>query len=135
MITPPKILVIKSKTSELEKVECFLKETFEYYQLPGQSFNKVFLCISEAVVNSIEHGNKYNENKSVSIEITCKKNEFNVIIKDEGEGFDIYKIPNPTLEDNIRKESGRGLFIIKSYCDKMEVNKNESFIHFKMDSL
>lgn len=133
MIKPPKIFVIKSNTSELKNVETFLKEVFNYYRLPKQSFNRVLLCVSEAVINAIEHGNKNDENKTVSIEIVCENEKFNVIIKDEGEGFDISKLPSPISKSNIKKESGRGIHIIKSYCEKMEVNKNKSLIRFKIN--
>ena len=131
MIKPPKILVIKSKTSELKKVEVFLNETFKCYKLSKQGFNRVLLCVSEAVINSIEHGNKNNENKNVSIEAFCSEEDFSVIVRDEGEGYDISNIDNPTLKQNLKKESGRGIHIIKSYCDNMKVNKNEILIHFK----
>ena len=132
VIKPPKILKIKSDTSELKKVEVFLKETFIYYQLAENEFNRVFLCVSEAVMNSIEHGNKFDYNKTVSLEVVGENNELNVIVRDEGEGYDITKLANPTLKHNIKKESGRGIHIIKSYSDKIEVNKNESLIRFKI---
>ena len=132
VIKPPKILKIKSDTSELKKVEVFLKETFIYYQLAENEFNRVLLCVSEAVINSIEHGNKFDNNKTVSLEVVGDNNELNVIVRDEGEGYDITKLANPTLKHNIKKESGRGIHIIKSYSDKIEVNKNESLIRFKI---
>ena len=132
VIKPPKILKIKSDTSELKKVEVFLKETFTYYQLAENEFNRVLLCVSEAVINSIEHGNKFDNNKTVSLEVVGDNNELNVIVRDEGEGYDITKLANPTLKHNIKKESGRGIHIIKSYSDKIEVNKNESLIRFKI---
>ena len=133
VIKPPKILKIKSNTSELKKVEVFLKETLIYYKLTENEFNRVLLCVSEAVINSIEHGNKFDNNKKVSLELAGDNNELNVIVRDEGEGYDITKLTNPTLKHNIKKESGRGIHIIKSYCDKIEVNKNESLIRFKMN--
>ena len=133
MIKPPKIIVIKSKTSELKKVEIFLKEAFEFYQIPKKNFNSVFLCISEAVVNSIEHGNNYDEEKNVSVEVACDKKEFIVTVSDEGKGFDMSALPDPTQKSNIKKESGRGIHIIKSYCETMEVVKNRSLIRFKMN--
>ena len=131
MIKPPNIIVIKSKTSELKKVEVFLDETFKYYELSKEGFSKVLLCVSEAVVNSIEHGNKFDESKNVSIEAICSDEDLSVIVKDEGEGYDISKIDNPILKQNLKKESGRGIHIIKSYCDNMKVSKNEILIHFK----
>lgn len=133
MIKPPKILEIKSDTSELIKVEDFLKETFKYYHLPGSNFNRIYLCVSEAVINSIEHGNKNDRNKTVTIEMHFRKEELKVIVKDEGEGFDVTRLTDPTIKSNIRKETGRGIHIIRTYCDNIEFKRNKSLIRFKMN--
>lgn len=130
-----KILVIKSETSELRNVEDFLHTTFEECKISKENFNRIYLCISEAVINSIEHGNKGDKNKNVSIELYCKKNKINVFIKDEGEGFDISKIQDPTCKENIRKESGRGIHIIKSLSDKLEYNNHEKSIQFRFECI
>ncbi len=68
---PSKILVIKSNISELKHVEEFLYEVFREYNLPARYYNKTYLCISEAVVNSIKHGNQNDSKKNVSISVEC----------------------------------------------------------------
>lgn len=134
MITrPPKLLVIKSDISELEKVENFINEIFKEYDLAQKYFNKIYVCVSEAVVNSIKHGNKNDENKTVSIGIDCDLKEINVLIEDEGDGFDIKKVKDPTLMENIKNESGRGIFIIKNLSDKLEYNEKGNRIQFKIE--
>ena len=134
MITrPPKLLVIKSDISELEKVENFINEIFKEYDLAQKYFNKIYVCVSEAVVNSIKHGNKNDENKTVSIGIDCDLKEINVLIEDEGEGFDIKNVKDPTLRENIKNESGRGIFIIKNLSDKLEYNEKGNRIQFKIE--
>lgn len=132
MINAQKILVIKSEISQLKRVESFLYEVFLEFKLSQKNFNKVFLCISEAVVNSIEHGNKNDKNKTVSIGVDCNKNQIEVYIKDEGLGFNIDVLEDPTQKSNLKKESGRGIHIIKSLSDKIEYNSKENFIRFKI---
>ena len=39
--------------------------------------------------------------------------------KDEGEGFDYSYIPDPTLPDNIEKDAGRGLYLMKTLSDDL----------------
>ena len=126
------IIVIRSKKSELKKVDLFLQQIFTEYKLPENCFNKVFLCISEAVINSIEHGNKGNNQKKVSIGIDCVLKEIDVAIKDEGDGFNIHELKNPTDENNILKESGRGIHIIKSISENCQFNKVGNCIQFKI---
>lgn len=130
---PPKKLVIKSDVSELRKVEEFLINIFIEYNLENKYFNKIYLCISEAVINAIKHGNKNDLNKQVSIIAECNNEEINIQIEDEGEGFDIRNVNNPTLKENINKESGRGIFIIKNLSDKIEYNEKGNQVQLKMD--
>ncbi len=133
MTKPPKILVIKSDVAELKKVENFLYDIFKECKISADNFNKVFLCISEAVINSIQHGNKNDRDKKVSIGIDCQAKEMDVFIKDEGEGFDIKNVADPTIKENRKLESGRGIHIIKSLTEKIEFNNEENFIQFKID--
>jgi serine/threonine-protein kinase RsbW len=128
---PPKILVIKSDTSELNNVEVFVKELFTENNIPEKYFNKVFLCVSEAVVNSIQHGNKNDCNKEVSIFADCESATISVEIKDEGDGFYLEEVADPTSQENIKKETGRGLHIIKSLSEQIEYNRNS--IQFKIE--
>ena len=130
---PPKKIVILSDKSELATVEKFVAELFEEYNIAFKYFNKVFLCVSEAVVNSIEHGNKNDKNKKISIFTDYALECVYIKIRDEGKGFNIDDIVNPTIEGNIKKESGRGIHIIKSLSQKIEYNREENSIQFKIE--
>ena len=129
----PKILKINSDISELSRVEVFVKELFREHSIPKRYFNKVLLCVSEGVINSIEHGNQNDDKKKVSIFANCGGEGIVVEIKDEGRGFDMHSIHDPTNEKNIKKESGRGIHIIKSLSEKFEYNKEEKSIQFKIN--
>ncbi len=133
IIRIPKILVITSDVAELKKVEDFLISIFNEYKLDKKYFNRIFLCISEAVMNSIKHGNKNDLKKQVSIIIDCSSEEMNIQIDDEGDGFDIEKVENPTLKENIKKESGRGIFIIKNLSDKIEYNEKGNQVQLNIE--
>lgn len=129
----PEILAIKSDKKELVKVENFLHQVFEKEELPKECFNKVYLCISEAVINSIEHGNKYDSEKQVDIQINCMKGNISIVVNDEGDGFDYKLIEDPTLKNNIRKETGRGIHIMKSLCSKVEFRNQGKCVEIKID--
>lgn len=130
---PPKVLLIKSEISELIKVEIFLISILKEFNLSEKYFNKIYLCISEAVLNSIKHGNKNDQNKEVVIRVGCYNSEINVQVEDEGEGFDVSKIEDPTKKPNIKNESGRGIFIIKNLSNKLEYNEKGNCIQFKIE--
>lgn len=129
----PKILNIKSKKSELNRVEEFLRDIFIEYNIPSDKFNKVYLCVTEAVLNAIEHGNKNNCDKTVSIGVHCLIKKLDVTVEDEGEGFDFELVDDPTKKENIMKESGRGIHIIRCLSDKIEFNKKGNGVQFKIE--
>lgn len=80
----------------------------------------IWLAAQEALNNAIEHGNKMDTTKKIHLWITVSSGEFRITIKDEGEGFDLTKVPDPTKPENLLKTSGRGLFYMKSFMDRVE---------------
>lgn len=127
------ILAIKSDKKELEKVEKFLQEIFEKENLPIQCFNKVYLCISEAVINSIEHGNKNDRTKEVDIQINCSRGNLCIEVHDQGDGFDYELVEDPTTKENIKRETGRGIHIMKSLCNQVEFKNRGKSVSIQID--
>ncbi len=87
--------------------------------LTGDQMYQVKLAVHEAVVNAIEHGNNRNREKRVTIEYRASGNDFTIRVSDEGPGFSPSGIPDPTDPDNVWREGGRGLFLIRSMMDEV----------------
>lgn len=117
------ILTIDSCISELPKVEYVLNAFFKEFKIPECYYNKTLLCLNEAVLNSIEHGNCNDASKKVSITLTLHNNKLSFTVQDEGKGFNFESIENPTKTTNLLKESGRGIHIIKSVADNIVYNQ------------
>jgi serine/threonine-protein kinase RsbW len=78
----------------------------------------VEIALREALANAVLHGNKQDIHKKVHV--SCRiypGKELSVVIKDEGNGFDAAKIPDPTAVDNINSENGRGILLTKMFMD------------------
>ena len=115
------VLSISSEVGNIIKVENFIESFSETFSLPPDLFGKISLSIIEAVNNAILSGNKLDASKQVCLEAGDK---FHVSIEDEGQGFDYNHIPDPTLPDNILKDAGRGLYIMKTLSDELIFEKN-----------
>lgn len=129
---PHKILNIKSDISQIYLVERFINELFTEFKLPKKYFNKTLLCVSEAVVNSINHGNKNNKEKRVLISVKCAINSLKIKVHDEGNGFNMDIIEDPTKKENLKKESGRGIHIIKALSDEVRYNNEQKCLELKI---
>jgi serine/threonine-protein kinase RsbW len=127
-----KQIKISSSTLQLDQVESFIQKMFTELNIKKELFYKVLICVNEAVVNSIQHGNKFDENKKVIIQsFSCKQYLYFRII-DEGEGFNFNELCDPTTIDNIYNETGRGIFIIKNITDEIAFREKGNIIEFKI---
>lgn len=124
--------VFESDINSLRKIESFLADFFENQCISKKDYNRILLCLKEAALNSIMHGNKYIQHKKVIIEIIYSNNWLRLIIIDEGDGFDYENLPNPLAEENILKEKGRGIFLIKNLSDEVLFRNKGSEIEIKI---
>jgi serine/threonine-protein kinase RsbW len=88
---------------------------------PDQS--NLFVALDEAFVNAVKHGNKFDTHKSVRIQAEVSKQEARFTIEDEGEGFDVAKVPDPLDPENLFKASGRGVLFIYNIMDEVVYNE------------
>ncbi|PJA95753.1 MAG: ATP-binding protein [Ignavibacteriales bacterium CG_4_9_14_3_um_filter_34_10] len=117
--------VIPSDANYLPDVEEFVMQIAKEANVDPTKLNSLALSVAEASSNSIIHGNKRDITKNVLIEIEFDDKYFSISLTDEGKGFDISKVPDPTEPENILKESGRGIHIMKSFLDDLKYEFSE----------
>lgn len=117
---------LRSDRSEIQKVERALIKLNSELNFREDRFINLQIAVSEAVVNAIVHGNDEDPSKKVHVIINYTNEMVEVKVKDEGGGFDISTLPDPTREENLLKESGRGVYIIMSLVDEFYCNSDDS---------
>lgn len=105
-------------------VNDFLKEIHRFIQMDEQLYGRILIALTEAVNNGIMHGNKNDINKFVIVHCDCFEDRFEFSVQDQGDGFDPESIPDPRLEENLLKEGGRGVHIIRSMMSNVLFKKN-----------
>ncbi len=123
-----KELVIKSKLENMSLVEHFVDEVSINLSVVSDLYGNLLISTIEAVTNAIVHGNKNNPDKLVRINVYSDANSINVKVADEGDGFNINVVPDPTKPDLIEKPDGRGIFLMKNLADKVVFDKNGSIV-------
>ena len=112
-------LQLKSQPESLGQVEKIIDELRATYDVSEDMFGNMLVAVTEAVTNAIYHGNKSDPNKKVSIQYQLKNNNLSFVVTDEGPGFDFYNLPDPTAPENLEKECGRGIFLMKHLTDQL----------------
>jgi serine/threonine-protein kinase RsbW len=80
------------------------------------------ICLDEAFNNAIQHGNRGDPRKKIRARVCVDDNRWGAIIEDEGAGFDPEGVPDPTREENVLREGGRGIMLMKEYVDELSYN-------------
>lgn len=104
---------------------------------------RIGVAVGESLVNAMIHGNleisselrerdddAYEQmirsrlddpqycNRRIHVRCRFTPSEAKFIIQDEGPGFDIATVPDPTKSGNFLKVSGRGLLLIRTFMDE-----------------
>ena len=123
MTEPKYYLEIESTPNNLITVEEFVNYFSVELGLDREKINGLLLAVTEATTNAIIHGNKNNKLKMVRIYVLVDGQTVTIKIKDEGKGFDPSIVPDPTDPENLLKDSGRGLYLMRVYMDGLSYNQ------------
>ena len=111
---------LPSDFASLVEVENLIDKVCADLGVLEDAYGNVLIAVTEAVNNAIQHGNEENSNLFVDVAVGDKETEFCFRIKDEGIGFDFNSLPDPTAPENLLKESGRGIFLMRNLADEVE---------------
>lgn len=123
-------LHLKSTYEESEKIPDFVDDLQKQCKLDDEISGNLMLLLSEAVSNAIEHGNELDPNKTAEIVVEITEDEVVAMVKDEGKGFQPSEQENPLTEENLLKDGGRGVFLLKELSDEMEYQENGTRLRF-----
>lgn len=133
--------IYKSYKGVLKEFEPVIFNLKDELNLNEEDFHNLVIILTEAFNNAVSHGNKYNSEKEVEVgiivfsfnsdletstirKIDNKSNVIKITITDEGDGFDLDKIEDPREPNNLLKDGGRGIFLIKELSNSIIYNIN-----------
>ncbi len=115
-------LEIESDPNNLITVEEFVNYFAVDLGLEKERVAALLLAVTEATTNAIIHANKCDVSKLVTVDVQVGKTKITIKITDEGEGFNPAEIPDPTKPENLLKDSGRGVYLMRVYMDELNYN-------------
>jgi serine/threonine-protein kinase RsbW len=121
--TKPVETLLDSTLDSVDRAEMLVIAVATRAGFPEEELHKLGMAVREAMVNAVVHGNRYNLKKKVHLAITDSADQLTVVITDEGEGFDFAHLPDPLAEDNLLRQSGRGLLLMRAFVDEVSIRK------------
>lgn len=113
------MLTLASDPNNINKVEDLVQQIASRYQLNQEKHDNLLISLTEAVNNAIIHGNKQDRSKKVSIRFAQIADGLAIRVSDQGRGFNVNSLPDPTCPERICECGGRGVFLMTQLCDKM----------------
>ena len=115
-------VVIPSDLAEARRIQGEIEQALQAVEFSETEIFAVRLALEEALVNAIKHGNQMDESKKVYITFTVTTERFDIVIADEGPGFDPNDVPDPTDPENLERPCGRGLLLMRHYMTDIRYN-------------
>ena len=118
-------LFLDSTLESVDEGENLVRAVLEQSRLPEDVRYWVLLAVREVLVNAVAHGNRFGPAKKVSLRILNGERKLEIEVGDEGDGFDAECVPDPKIDRNLQKQSGRGLMIARSFLDEIMIERLE----------
>ncbi len=120
------MISIPSSLEYLTNIDDFIEGILRGFEVEDSLIADIAISVSELVNNSVNHGNHSDSDKTVSVSISKKGTDIEIMIEDQGQGFNPQEISNPLDEENLLKDTGRGIFIVNALMDKVDVKTTSS---------
>ena len=88
------MITIPSSLEYLTNIDDFIEGILRGYEVDESIIADIAISVSELVNNSVSHGNKLDSSKTVSVSISQKNSDVEIVITDQGQGFDPQTISN-----------------------------------------
>ena len=125
-------LTLSSNPKNIGRVEKFLDKINATVGLDEIQLHKLMVSLTEAVNNAIVHGNKLNAAKKVFLKCEVLPGWLLLQVIDQGRGFKPEKVGNPLKKENLLRENGRGIFLMRTLMDKVEFENNPGGLEVRL---
>lgn len=116
-------IVFPSIPENINLIEALVEELRSELELSEEAEANILVSLSEAVNNAIFHGNRSDPRKTVHVCVEKMENKLSFTVEDQGIGFDITAVKDPTAIENLEKPTGRGIFLMRHLSDILEYSE------------
>ncbi|MGD0923408.1 MAG: ATP-binding protein [Terriglobia bacterium] len=114
-------VVLESDLKNVEVAEEIARRISDTAGFDEDDQHKIDMAVHESVINAIWHGNKNDPSKHVRLRFEIYSDRLEIHVRDQGNGYDPSRLPDPLAEENLLNVSGRGIFLIRTFMDEYRV--------------
>jgi serine/threonine-protein kinase RsbW len=114
-------VVLESDLKNVEVAEEVTRRVSSTAGFAEEDQHKIDMAVHESVINAIWHGNKNDPSKHIWLRFEIFNDRLEIRVRDQGNGYDLSRLPDPLLQENLLNVSGRGIFLIRTFMDDFRV--------------
>jgi len=115
-------LAVPSIPDRITEVDEFVESVLRDAGVAEETIADIAIAVTETVNNAITHGNSRDPRKAVTLTVVFEAGQVRMDVADEGQGFDPSRVADPLARENLLREVGRGIFIIRHLMDTVEID-------------
>ena len=113
-----------ARAENITLAEKLIDEACTEHGIHESRYGNILIAQTEAVNNAIQHGNRLDAGKNVTLGYSLDEGRIVFVVRDEGPGFDHDNLPDPTDPQNLEKPHGRGVFLMRRLADDVAFKDN-----------
>jgi len=125
-------LSIPSSYDAMEQVAGLIEQAGSRVGISDDEEVDLMISVMEAVNNAIQHGNREDAGKQVHIRIRTEGGRMTFWVRDEGDGFEPDRVPDPLAPQNLLNPSGRGILMMREFMDDVVISADRTGTSVKM---
>jgi serine/threonine-protein kinase RsbW len=114
---------MESTLESVNKAEAMAEQFSSQSGFDEDTRGGISMAVREAMINAVLHGNTYDPAKRVNLTFEQNGRELIITITDQGRGLDPAEVPDPLAPENLMKQSGRGIFLMRAFMDEVRFRK------------
>lgn len=116
-------VTLETLLESVDLAESIVKRVAEASGFEEDDVHKIGMAVREGVINAYNYGNQHDRHKKIHIIVELEPERMVVHVLDEGKGFELAEVPDPLAEENLLRTSGRGIFLMRSFMDDLQVQR------------
>lgn len=116
---------LESTLDSVDHAEELVMRTAREMGFDEDQQHEISISLRECMVNAVVHGNRYNARKKVHFAVSHTPVRLEIVVGDEGEGFDTSALPDPLASENLLRQSGRGVLMMQTFMDEFQVRPRQ----------
>jgi serine/threonine-protein kinase RsbW len=122
---------LRSEVSAISPCVDTLMRLIKKFSWVAEDEENIEVALYEVLANAVIHGNHEDPERQVRVSCRCGTDEITIIVRDEGQGFDIGEVPDPTAPENISSSHGRGIYLMRTLMDEVHFEGGGTVVYMR----